>query len=147
MEFTFEEVSNLIETKGVLMYINDMVQKMHEEWIVFMDHNICQHGHVDCTKHPDDHGDFLRPAGSFLMNPIFHSVAHFIENKRDSRLFFEKVTEYDDWNESLPIITAKKAANDSSADLSFFDLAPERRNLSQLNYTFQWEDPARTEKK
>jgi hypothetical protein len=122
MEFTFDEVSEIIESKSILTYANDMVQKMLEDWVVFMDHNICQHHDVDCTRDPDDHGEYLRPAGSFLLNPIFHHVAHFIENQRDARLFFEKVTEYDDWEEYLPIITAQSAANDSSADLSFFSL-------------------------
>lgn len=104
--FTYNEVSEMIETKSILCFLNDLIRQCLIDWVVFQEKNMCQHSQVDCSKDSDPTEDWNRMLGYVMLIPAYPQIAHFISNNRDSTLMFEAVLAYDDWEVYHPIITA-----------------------------------------
>lgn len=48
--------------------------------------------------------------------------------------FFEKLMIFDDWNQSLPIITPERVRGENEAKIEFFSVPVAKRGV-RLNYT------------
>ena len=75
MDFTYEEIQELIESKAIINFTNDMVYYLMEDWVRFMDTHLCDRPDSHCD--PDAHSKpvhFLRPMQFFLFDPTWAMV-------------------------------------------------------------------------
>ena len=81
----------------------------------------------------------------FLFDPTWKMLEEYFTKNTTSH-FFEKIMIFEDWNQSLPIITPERVKAKEEATFEFFSVPKERRGLT-LNYTDQYEELLTNHKK
>lgn len=121
---------------AILCYTNDIVTYLMEDWVNFMDTYLCDYDESQCGRDLTEPVPHARSDAFFLFDPSWAMVQELI-SKNTSNYFYEKLMMFDDWEESLPIITPQRVRTPIEAKLEFFTVPVDRRN-DRLNYTFQY---------
>ena len=110
--FTIIDIEEIVESQAILNYANDMIKKVMDDWVTFMDQLQCDH------KFPDEFSienskckeevaakeiHFLRPINYFLFDPTWSMVREFLQYN-STALYMERLLVFDDWSEYNPII-------------------------------------------